>query len=253
MPQLKVSDDTWDITDDLIVPSIDLDFSKLDSAPTYEADMFATGKEIGGNEMLDFEVPSKGNSFAFREGKQPAKDSFPANAHQPPFAGRGEWSRIHTELKKDLKIGNFALKVQSREVWWCDSVYAIFELNPKVVAPSLELFSKLVHPADKDVVCFLMDRAMKQAVPFEITYRVRLQNKKIKWSRFMCRVQYDARTRRVDKLVGTIQDITQWSNSVKSMAQSSKSNISEGKRDLNSMETVDDESQLMEDATCIVS
>jgi len=96
---------------------------------------------------------------------------------------------------------------------------SIFGTSPKQALPSLELFAKMVHPMDKDVVFFLMDRAIRQAVPFEITHRIRLGDGTVKWCRFMCRVQYDSRTRRVDKLVGTIQDITQWSNSVKNMAK----------------------------------
>jgi len=105
---------------------------------------------------------------------------------------------------------------------------------------------------DKEVVFFLMDRAIKKAVPFEITHRIRLHDGTVKWCRFMCRVQYDARTRKVDKLVGTIQDITQWSNSVKSMAQKPKPDQKRTNNNNNEdgMETED--GVLLEDATCTI-
>mmetsp|Transcript_43914 Transcript_43914/g.70600 ORF Transcript_43914/g.70600 Transcript_43914/m.70600 type:complete len:298 (-) Transcript_43914:734-1627(-) len=226
--QLHVSDDTWDIDDDLITDS-ELDFNKLPDldhllGPTMN-DSFGDGRaasssekeQDGDSEMLSLQDPPS-NKFlsAFKDSKLHEQQD---SQHCPPFAGRSEWQSIHTELKKDLRVGNFALKVLSKEVWWCDAVYSIFGTTPKQALPSLELFAKMVHPMDKDVVFFLMDRAIRQAVPFEITHRIRLEDGTVKWCRFMCRVQYDSRTRRVDKLVGTIQDITQWSNSVKNMAK----------------------------------
>eukprot|EP00954_Amorphochlora_amoebiformis_P023476 1360324-Amorphochlora_amoeboformis.AAC.1 len=214
--KLHVSDDTWDIADDLIVPSVDFESEfPMNQDPTPDG-KWASGKDFLSSEVMDFEDPSK-KVCAFKENKLREQDR--SLYHQPPFAGKAEWKNIRHELRKDLKVGNFALKVSNKEVWWCDVVYQIFSIEPKQAAPSLELLSSLIHPLDREVVFFLMDRAIKQAVPFEITHRIRIKNETIKWCRFMCRVQYDARTRRVDKLVGTIQDITQWSNSVKQLAK----------------------------------
>mmetsp|Transcript_7536 Transcript_7536/g.11407 ORF Transcript_7536/g.11407 Transcript_7536/m.11407 type:complete len:257 (-) Transcript_7536:302-1072(-) len=252
-PTLRVSDDTWDIADDLIVPEIDFEaeFPNKANPPSDSESKWPMGKGFQEAEMMTFEEPTK-KVFAFKENKIREHER---NAnHQPPFAGKSEWRNICAELRKDLKVGNFVLKVVSKEVWWCESVYSIFGLQPKQIAPSLQLFSKLIHPMDKEVVFFLMDRAIKQAIPFEITHRIRLRDQSIKWCRFMCRVQYDARTRHVDKLVGTIQDITQWSNSVKLMAESStKRESKKVDKKSNKKIIVEDEFQIQEDATCVIS
>uniref|UniRef100_A0A7S2XAR3 PAS fold-3 domain-containing protein n=1 Tax=Lotharella oceanica TaxID=641309 RepID=A0A7S2XAR3_9EUKA len=130
-------------------------------------------------------------------------------------------------------------------MWWSLAVHKIFEANPsQYEKPSFEEYRRLLHPDDRDQVLFLFQRAIQRGIPYDVTHRLYLPNKSIKWCRCMCRIQFHSVTKRVEKLIGTLQDISSW-------AQSIKTNIlveSEEKSEI-----IADDENLDEETACRIS
>eukprot|EP00954_Amorphochlora_amoebiformis_P009201 716068-Amorphochlora_amoeboformis.AAC.1 len=110
--------------------------------------------------------------------------------HCPGFMSAHSWRGIHQELRKDLKVGEWAYSCSSEEMWWSMSVHKIFESSTPYSSPSFETYRSLLHPDDRDQVLFLFQRAITRGIPYDVTHRLYLPNKTIKWCRCMCRIQF---------------------------------------------------------------
>uniref|UniRef100_A0A7S0DHY4 PAS fold-3 domain-containing protein n=1 Tax=Amorphochlora amoebiformis TaxID=1561963 RepID=A0A7S0DHY4_9EUKA len=163
----------------------------------------------------------------------------------PDFVASVEWRMIRSEITKDLKVGEWAFDCSTLEMWWSQEIFGIFDLDPKTSKPTFAIYKKLLHPDDKDLVLFLFQRALEKGVPYEVSHRFTLADKKFKWARVKCRVQLDPSQNGVTKLFGTIQDITLWSKSV-----------IDGKKSLNAFvqpkQGEEGGGGLTEDPTCVV-
>lgn len=167
------------------------------------------------------------------------------NAQCPSFMSSHSWRGISTELRKDLKVGEWAYSCSTQEMWWSVAVHQIFDDTPApFTPPSFERYRGLLHPDDRDQVLFLFQRAIERGIPYDVTHRLYLPNKTIKWCRCMCRIQFHSVTKKVEKLIGTLQDISSW-------AQSIKTNILVESEENN--EIIIDEATLDEEPACIIS
>mmetsp|Transcript_18308 Transcript_18308/g.27427 ORF Transcript_18308/g.27427 Transcript_18308/m.27427 type:complete len:243 (+) Transcript_18308:340-1068(+) len=162
----------------------------------------------------------------------------------PSFMSPHSWRGIHAELRKDLKVGEWAYSCFTKEMWWSQAVHRIFEASTPFTPPSFEHYRSLLHPDDRDQVLFLFQRAIQRGIPYDVTHRLYLPNKTIKWCRCMCRIQFHSVTKKVEKLIGTLQDISSW-------AQSIRTNILVENGEKN--EVVLNEDDLEEELACVVS
>mmetsp|Transcript_5443 Transcript_5443/g.7570 ORF Transcript_5443/g.7570 Transcript_5443/m.7570 type:complete len:271 (+) Transcript_5443:232-1044(+) len=174
---------------------------------------------------------------------QVSSSNFEWNSQCPSFMSTHSWRGISTELRKDLKVGEWAYSCSSKEMWWSLAVHQIFDAQPPFTPPSFEQYRGLLHPDDRDQVLFLFQRAIERGIPYDVTHRLYLPNKTIKWCRCMCRIQFHSVTKKVEKLIGTLQDISSW-------AQSIKTNILVESEDKN--EIIIDEANLDEEPACSI-
>lgn len=74
------------------------------------------------------------------------------------------------------QLGNWDLDRTTRQLRWSDEIYRILGLPPGTVEPSLEAFLSYVHPEDRDLVRTSIRAALFQKQPYNIDYRIVLQD-----------------------------------------------------------------------------
>jgi PAS domain S-box-containing protein len=93
-------------------------------------------------------------------------------------------------------------------LFWTDETYRIFGYKPGEVLVTIGLFHSHVHPADLDAVKSAMAQAIETKTTYKIEHRIVLRDgsQKIVFER--AEIVYDGVTGQVQKLIGTVQDIS---------------------------------------------
>ncbi len=84
------------------------------------------------------------------------------------------------EAEQLARIGHWEQDLRTQRLWWSDEVYRIFEADPRTFRPSLEAFSRLVHPDDLDTVNAAFQDAVAQRSPYLITHRLLLPGGRVR-------------------------------------------------------------------------
>ncbi|HSM97904.1 MAG TPA: PAS domain-containing protein, partial [Gallionella sp.] len=133
------------------------------------------------------------------------------------FVDVTERNRSQSELRRnqDLlneaqrlgQLGSWELNLISGELRWSDEVYRIFELDPKLFAPSYKNFLNAIHPDDRDTVSRAYTQSLAARQAYDIEHRLRMADGRIKWVHEHCSSDFDAAGKPV-RSVGAVQDIT---------------------------------------------
>ncbi|MBD3306155.1 PAS domain-containing protein, partial [candidate division KSB3 bacterium] len=106
------------------------------------------------------------------------------------------------------RLGKWDWNIHTNEFWCSDVVYTIFEQQPTAFEATYEAFLACIHPDDRPNV----EHALKKAVhghPFHLDHRLLLPDNTIKYVHEEGRVYYD-QDGQPARMIGTVQDITQW-------------------------------------------
>jgi PAS domain S-box-containing protein len=112
------------------------------------------------------------------------------------------------EAQKIARIGRWDLDLISNRLQWSDSIFELFEIDPRKFKASYEAFLDAIHPADRNKVDIAYTESLKNKLPYEISHRLLMKDGRIKWVHEMCRTEYDSQGQAL-RSVGIVQDITE--------------------------------------------
>jgi len=123
------------------------------------------------------------------------------------------------------KVGIWELELATNTVTWSDSLYTMFGIAPGSFDGTLEGFSKLVHPEDRDRVNSALQTAVRAAGPYDIEFRTYRPNGTIAWvytngviiedgkeSRMIGATVEVTERKEVELAAQQLADIVRWSN-----------------------------------------
>ncbi len=111
------------------------------------------------------------------------------------------------EAQRLAHIGSWELDLMTRELRWSDEIFRIFEVDATQFGATYEAFLKTIHPDDRESVRAAFQDALAGHYPYEVTYRLRLPDGRIKHVQERGEPAYDP-TGHPLRAIGTIQDIT---------------------------------------------
>ena len=112
------------------------------------------------------------------------------------------------EAQRMAHIGNWELDLQKNELYWCDEIFCIFEIDPAEFGASYEAFLNLVHPDERESVNDAYTNSVKNKTPYSIDHRLLMKDGRIKYVHEQCETYYDDQGHPIHS-VGTVQDITE--------------------------------------------
>ncbi|WP_452229742.1 PAS domain-containing protein [Lacinutrix sp. MEBiC02404] len=105
------------------------------------------------------------------------------------------------------KLGSWELDKERNKLSWSNEMYRIFEKNPKDFEVTYDAFLDAIHPDDMAMVMEIYADSVKSKNPYQIIYRLKLDNERIKYVNERCETFYDENQIAI-KSFGTIQDVT---------------------------------------------
>jgi len=112
------------------------------------------------------------------------------------------------EAQHIAQLGRWELHLGSHTLKWSDSIFELFEIDPKDFTPSYEAFLQAIHPDDRDSVNNAYQNSLRDKQPYQIEHRLLMKDGRIKWMLEKCQTDYDANETPL-RSVGIIQDITE--------------------------------------------
>lgn len=98
------------------------------------------------------------------------------------------------------------LDIDNDVQWWSPRFYELLGLKEGEIKPSLESFSELLHPNDRDMTFKMVDRHFKRKTPFIIEYRLRHKSGAYRWFLGSGQATWNDEGK-PERMVGTIVDI----------------------------------------------
>lgn len=130
--------------------------------------------------------------------------------------------QILEKAQLNAQMARWFLDLEYNQLLWSDGVYEILEIDSKKLGASYDTFLKVVHPDDRP----MKDRAQKilgiTNKPIEITYRLQMEDGRIKWINEICSADFDQDEKPI-RYYGIIQDITRFKLSEKKFTQKEES------------------------------
>jgi len=114
----------------------------------------------------------------------------------------------HKEAQRIAHIGHWELDLTANKLYWSDEVYRIFNIQPEQFNGTYEAFLDLVHPDDRDMVDKAFTSSVKNHTPYDLTYRLKLNDGQIKYVHVLGETFYNDAGQPV-RAIGTGQDITE--------------------------------------------
>jgi diguanylate cyclase (GGDEF)-like protein/PAS domain S-box-containing protein len=121
--------------------------------------------------------------------------------------------RQQEQLKRaqeTAKIGIWELDHLTQKLSWSDEIYKIFDIDKKKFKPSYTAFIDVIHPDDRDEVNSAYAESLQTKEPYEITHRLLMHDKSVKYVREQCDTEFDEDGSPLLSR-GTVQDITELS------------------------------------------
>ena len=111
------------------------------------------------------------------------------------------------EAQKVASIGSWEWNLKTKEVWWSDETYRIFEALRGSFLPDFEANAKFVHPDDLEKYTAKFEHSLNTGDKLNCEFRLVVGNKKIKYCTAKGNVIFD-KAGSAEKFVGTIEDNT---------------------------------------------
>ena len=113
------------------------------------------------------------------------------------------------DAQRTAHIGSWQFDLVTDEVLWSDELWRIFGLTPREFGLSLDEYLAMVHPDDQYVVRNVVAKFQQEKTDFAYDYRIVLSDGKVRFLRAQGRAILDEDGRRLIKMTGTNQDITE--------------------------------------------
>jgi len=114
-------------------------------------------------------------------------------------AGRGPAPRPDRQLELGLVTGR---------LYWSDTIFEIFEIDPSQFGASYEAFLERVHPDDRPAVDETYNASVRNRTPYSITHRLLMPDGRVKHVHERGETFYDAAGSPI-RSIGTVQDVTE--------------------------------------------
>jgi len=123
---------------------------------------------------------------------------------------RPKWKKVRmapSEILNVLDVGEWAFDSESHKMWFSEDLIRIFMFEEKPDETLFHCYQRHIHPDDRDLVLYLLERAVNKGVPYQVTHRFCTSDGKTKWCRTICHIAEQVKSLPT-KLCGTMQDIT---------------------------------------------
>jgi PAS domain S-box-containing protein len=101
--------------------------------------------------------------------------------------------------------GSFGWNVVSREIFWSEEAYRIFEYD-RACRPTLEWVLQRIHPDDRELVQQILDHAINEKTGFDIVHRLYMPDGRVKHIHAIARILEPSAGNL--EFVGTVMDVT---------------------------------------------
>ena len=112
------------------------------------------------------------------------------------------------EAQEVAHIGSWEWDIGSDRVAWSDELYRLWGLEPQSVGMTYERYLDSVHPADREQIRIIVERAVESRAPFDYEHRVVRPDDSVRWIHASGRVVVDGGGTPA-RMVGVAQDITE--------------------------------------------
>jgi PAS domain S-box-containing protein len=112
------------------------------------------------------------------------------------------------EAQRIAHIGSWEWDLASNQISWSDEVFRILGLDPAVRAAGYEAYMSRIHPEDRADLQFLVDRAIREGLPYESEHRILRDSGELRSLWASGRLDLDDSGKPV-RLYGITQDITE--------------------------------------------
>jgi len=106
------------------------------------------------------------------------------------------------------RIGNWELGLVTGRLYWSDTIFEIFEIDPSQFGASYEAFLERVHPDDRSAVDETYNASVRNRTPYSITHRLLMPDGRVKHVHERGETFYDAAGSPI-RSIGTVQDVTE--------------------------------------------
>ncbi|PWR75924.1 PAS domain S-box protein [Methanospirillum stamsii] len=111
------------------------------------------------------------------------------------------------EAEVIARLGHWELDLKKDKLFWSDELYSIFEKIPRQFIPTYDTFLRMIHPEDRGMVDEAFQHHIRNKIPYDIVYRIKLADNRIKYVRGISKTEWDEEGLAV-RSVGIIHDIT---------------------------------------------
>ncbi|HEX5468631.1 MAG TPA: MASE1 domain-containing protein [Gaiellaceae bacterium] len=112
------------------------------------------------------------------------------------------------EAQSLAHIGSWEWDIAGDRVTWSSELYRIYDIEPLGDELAYETYLARIHPSDRDGVRRVIDEALTERRPFEMTHRIVLADGRERFVQGRGRVVLD-RSGHPIRMVGTTQDVTE--------------------------------------------
>ena len=112
------------------------------------------------------------------------------------------------EAQRLTKLGSWERDYTQDVLSWTDEMYRITELAPTEFSNNFDNYLAVVHPDDRGGFLKTAHDANKAQIPYELEYRLKMPDGRIKWVHSRATTRYDQHGQPL-LMTGTTQDITE--------------------------------------------
>lgn len=125
------------------------------------------------------------------------------------------------EAQRIARLGSWNWDIINDSLSWSEGIYRIFGLDPQEFDDTYEAFINSIHPDDRESVKEAVGRALDEHEPYSIVHRIVTPDSVEKIVQEQGEVYFDESDRPV-RMVGTVQDITEYTHSKEKVARQVK-------------------------------
>ncbi|MCP5512385.1 MAG: PAS domain S-box protein [Leptospiraceae bacterium] len=112
------------------------------------------------------------------------------------------------EAQRLAKIGNWELDLTTGSLLWSKEIYNLFGLDPNETEANYDLFLKMIHPDDRDLVDSSYTNSLVTKTPYDIIHRIFNSQGDLLYVNERCETIYDSSNNPILSR-GTVQDVTE--------------------------------------------